>query len=100
LAQQVGEFLRAKQGRKNRHLAHQDFDKQGFITVSLNATTFDATLWSVEETQSLSPFEGDEAALDALFERTHFRLEADDKSLYKEVEGAWLRWDKETMEWV
>ena len=56
-------------------------------------------LWSIAEEESSRRFEGDDAALDALFERTHFRLEPNDQTLYKEIEGAWRRWNTETMEW-
>ena len=43
LAEQVGQFLTAKQGKANRHLAHQAFDKQGFMTFELDGERFDAT---------------------------------------------------------
>jgi alkaline phosphatase D len=100
LAEQVGQFLTAKQGRANTHLAHQAFDKQGCMTLTLDGEHLEATLWSIDEEESSRRFEGDDEALDALFERTRFRLERDDKTLYKDVDGAWLRWVPETMEWT
>jgi alkaline phosphatase D len=100
LAEQVGQFLTAKQGQANTHLAHQAFDKQGCMTLTLDGDHLEATLWSIDEEESSRRFEGDDEALDALFERTRFRLERGDKTLYKDVDGAWLRWVPETMEWV
>ena len=99
LAEQVGSFLTGKAGRANTHLAHQEIDKQGCITISITGERLEATLWSIEESQCAQRFEGDDAALDALFQRTTFRVDAGDKTLYKDVDGSWLRWDAETMEW-
>ena len=70
LAQQVGQFLTAKQGRANRHLAHQAFDKQGFMSFVIQGDRLDATLFSVDEEESSRRFEGDDEALDALREDT------------------------------
>ncbi|MGB0590699.1 MAG: alkaline phosphatase D family protein [Myxococcota bacterium] len=100
LAEQVGQFLTAKQGQANTHLAHQAFDKQGCMTLTLDADQLEVTFWSIDEEESSRRFEGDDDALDALFERTRFRLEQGDKTLYKDVDGAWLRWVPETMEWT
>ena len=100
LAEQVGQFLTAKQGQANTHLAHQAFDKQGCMTLVLDGQHLETTFWSIDEEESSRRFEGDDEALDALFDTTRFRVERDDKTLYKYVDGAWLQWVPETMEWT
>ncbi|MDP6944245.1 MAG: alkaline phosphatase D family protein, partial [Myxococcota bacterium] len=100
LAGQVGDFMTSKVGPNNPHMAHQGFDKQGCMTIALDGEHLDATLWAIAEEESSRHFEGDDLALDALFERTTFRVNSGEHALYKDVDGTWLRWDVETMEWV
>ena len=59
----------------------------------------DATLWAIAEEESDHLFEGDDDALDALFERTVFRVNSGERTLYKEADGTWLVWDTEEMAW-
>jgi len=100
LANQVGKFMTSKTGRNNPHMGHQGFDLQGCITITVDGEHLDATMWSIAEDESGRSFEGDDSALDALFGRTTFRVNAGEQALYKDVDGAWMRWDAETMAWI
>ena len=70
------------------------------MTFKVSPDRVDATLFSVAEEQSSRRFEGDDEALDALFEKTRFVLLEGDTTLYREVEGALQAWSEAEMAWI
>lgn len=76
----------------NPHLAHADSGRNGFATVELDGAELIATFHAIDEPDVDVDLEADPALADK-FKTVRFRVEAGKKDLYKEIGGAWTRWD-------
>ena len=85
----------------NRHLAHADSSHNGFMTVELDGQAIVATYHAIAEPDIFVDLEGEPAeALAAKFTSERFKVEAGSRELYKEIAGAWKRWDYDTFSYV
>lgn len=85
----------------NRHLAHADSSHNGFVTIELDGAEVVATYHAMDEAKILMNLEGLPAAeLAEHFETVRFRVEAGKRELFKEINGAWKRWDSATNNYV
>ncbi|MBL9103853.1 MAG: alkaline phosphatase D family protein [Myxococcales bacterium] len=76
----------------NPHLAHADSGRNGFVTVELDGSELVATYHTIAEPDVDVDLEAD-PELASKFSTVRFRVEAGKKDLYKEIGGAWKRWD-------
>lgn len=76
----------------NPHLAHADSGRNGFTTVELDGAELIATFHAIAEPDVDVDLTTD-PDLAAKFQTVRFRVEAGKKDLYKEIGGAWMRWD-------
>ena len=85
----------------NRHLAHADSARNGFVTIELDGVEVIATFHAMAEADILMNYEAAPAAeLAERFETVRFRVEAGKRELFKEIDGAWKRWNIETNSYV
>ena len=85
----------------NRHLAHADSARNGFITIELDGAEVVASYHAIAEEDALMNLEElPGAELAEHFEVTRFRVAAGERELYKEIAGEWKRWDAEGNKYV
>lgn len=85
----------------NRHLAHADSSHNGFMTVELDGQAIIATYFAIAEPDIFVDLESKPAEeLAAKFTTVRFKVEAGSRELYKEIAGAWKRWDYDTYSYV
>lgn len=85
----------------NRHLAYADSGRNGFMVVELDGKEVISTYHAIAETDIFMDLEKLPAAeLAAKFSSVRFKVEAGKRDLYKEVDGAWKRWDYDTNRYV
>lgn len=76
----------------NPHLAHADSSSNGFVSVELDGAELIATYHVIAEADVDVDLEAS-PDLASKFKRVRFRVEAGKPDLYKEIGGAWKRWD-------
>lgn len=85
----------------NRHLAHADSSRNGFVSIELDGAETVATYHAIAEEEVFIDHEAMPAAeLSAKFETTRFKVEAGKRELFMEIAGAWKRWDADTNRFV
>ncbi|MBK7830199.1 MAG: alkaline phosphatase D family protein [Nannocystis sp.] len=85
----------------NRHLAHADSSHNGFMIVELDGQAIVATYLAIAEPDIFVDLESEPAEeLAAKFTSVRFKVEAGSRELYKEIAGAWKRWDYDTFSYV
>jgi alkaline phosphatase D len=84
----------------NRHLAYSQSDLHGFVMVEVDGEHFDTTYHQIPRSTLLTNYSDDVAGLEAEVTLERFRVNAGERELYREIEGEWRRWDRDTMTWV
>ena len=85
----------------NRHLAYADSGRNGFMVVELDGKEVISTYHAIAEADIFKDLEALPAAeLAAKFSSVRFKVEAGRRDLFKEVAGAWKRWDYDTNRYV
>ncbi len=85
----------------NRHLAYADSARNGFMVVELDGKQVVSTYYAMAESDIFLDLEQSPAAeLAAKFSSVRFKVEAGKRDLYKEVDGAWKRWDYDSNRYV
>lgn len=85
----------------NRHLAHADSGRNGFMIVELDGKEIISTFHAMAEMDVFEDLaELPAADLAAKFTAVRFKVEAGKRDLYKEIDGAWKRWDYDTNRYV
>ena len=85
----------------NKHLAHAQSEVNGFTTVELDGTQLIATFHEMAEQDIFIDMEKMPAAeLAKKFTTVRFKVEAGKRELFKESNGAWVRWDYDSYSWV
>lgn len=86
-------------GAPNGQLAFADPNTHGYVVVEADGEALETTYYQhaaeLIETQAY-----DDPALDEQFEMLEFRVENGSPDLYNRQDGAWVRWDNESREWV
>ena len=83
----------------NRHLAHADSVRNGFVSVEIDGTELVASFHAIEEANIFMDLTAS-ADLASKFEITRFKVEVGKADLLKEINGAWKRWDPATNDYV
>lgn len=84
----------------NPHLGHFDGARHGFCVVEASATELVATMHALDGKECATDQTGAGAALLDKLERMRFKTVAGGSDLYKEIDGAWKRWDPAALAWV
>jgi alkaline phosphatase D len=84
----------------NRHLGYARSDLHGYVMIELDGSTFDATYNQVAVDYLLTDYGENIPGLLAAFTTERFRVNAGERELYRDFDGAWRRWDRDTMTWV
>lgn len=97
LAGNIDQLLRGT--GTNRHLAHADSARNGFVTVEVDGVELVATYHAIEEANTFMDLTAS-ADLASKFSTTRFKVEAGKRDLLKEINGAWKRWDPASNDYV
>lgn len=84
----------------NPHLACASSAANGFVVVEASAGELVATFHAIPEGAVTIDFTGKPAELAAIVQKTRLRVLPGENELYREIEGAWRRWDPATRSWV
>lgn len=98
LVQSIGSLLADKVQRPNPHLAFQELKRNGYSLVDVSPNDVRLTLRTVDPRRvATAPAELD-SDLDDLFERERFRVRSGSAQLEREIDGEYLTWSRENME--
>jgi alkaline phosphatase D len=84
----------------NPHIAHADVVRNGFVSVELDGAALTATMHAIANEEAKTDYAGREDELSAKFERLRLRVNAGERELYRDFDGAWRRWDTTTRTWL
>ncbi|MFO7561364.1 MAG: alkaline phosphatase D family protein [Enhygromyxa sp.] len=84
----------------NPHLGYARSDLHGFVLIEADGSKLDATYQQIAVDYLLSDYGDDLSGLLGAFTSERFRVNAGERELYREIDGEWKRWDRETMMWV
>jgi alkaline phosphatase D len=98
LALLVKDLLLDTEKATNPHLVHADLDRHGFAMVAVTSDDLTTTFYSINKSFADEPIPDADVA--TAFETSTFQVRDGAAVLYRDVEGAWERWDVETLSWV
>jgi hypothetical protein len=94
----VGTLLMNKDKRTNPHLAFQELGRNGYSLVEVGEDELRMTLRMLAPADVATPPADLERGLDELFSSETFRTRAGTADLEREVDGEFLTWSMEAME--
>jgi alkaline phosphatase D len=100
LAGAIDTLFLATDGKVNPHLGYARSDATGFSVLEASGAELAVTFHVLPEKYVLEDYAGREDELLALYETVKFRTLNGEGELYQEIDGAWKRWDPDTMTWV
>ena len=100
LAEAVDSLLTDPSTRPNPHIAWLDLASNGYAVVKAGADALAATAFSLDAKLVAVPPRGLPGSLDSLMTATPFRVQAGSRELERLIDGAWKRWDRDSMSWV
>jgi alkaline phosphatase D len=100
LAEAVDSLLTDPTARPNPHIAWLDLASNGYAVVKAGADTLEATAFALDATLIPVPPKQLPGPLDSLVTVTPFRVQAGSRELERLIDGAWKRWDRDSMNWV
>lgn len=98
LVQNVGALLADKVRRPNPHLAFQELHKNGYSLVEIGPDDARVTLRTIDPKQVATAPDELQGELDDLFDRERFRVRSGTAQLEREVDGEFLTWSREKLE--
>ena len=84
----------------NPHLGFADSKRHGFVSLELDGAELRSTFHMLDEDVSLTDYEGKDDALAGLFRFEKFKVQVGQRDLFREIDGAYKRWDPSTNAWV
>lgn len=84
----------------NPHLGFANSSEHGFVSVEVDGAALVATYHMVAEAESQTDYEGDDDAVVGKFHTERFKVEAGQREIFREFDGAWRRWDPTANDWV
>lgn len=100
LAANIDALMLDKPSKINPHLVHASSNSHGFCVAEVDAAEMVVTMHSVDSDQVTENYTGKTDALLKLIEKTVFKATAGKKDIFKQIDGAWKRWDTATLDWV
>ena len=84
----------------NAHLCHFDGARHGFCVAEAGAAELVVTMHALDGNEVLTDQTGAGAALLAKVRKQRFKTVTGASEIFKEIDGAWKRWDAATQTWV
>jgi alkaline phosphatase D len=100
LAANIDGLLMDKTTKINPHLAHASSNSHGFCVAEVDAAEMVVTMHSFDSGEVTENYTGKTDAFLKLVEKTAFKATAGKKDIFKQIDGAWKRWDTTTLDWV
>ncbi len=100
LAANIDGLLLDTVSKVNPHLAHASSNSHGFCIAEVDAKEMVVTMHSVDSKEVTKNYTGKTADFVKLIQTTVFKTTAGTKDLYKQIDGAWKRWDVTTLAWI
>lgn len=100
LAKAVDDLMLSTDTKVNPHLAFAKSDKNGFVIAEVSAKEIVATYHMIPSNDVKIDYSTIEGGVSAKVSTEMFKAVAGEKNLYKNVDGAWKRWDVATLAWV
>ena len=100
LVQNIGLLLANNMRRPNPHLAYQALDDNGYSVVEVGADDVGMTTYRIATKYVATAPDQLKQKLDSLFETETFRTRAGSAELEREVNGEFLTWNREKMEFT
>jgi alkaline phosphatase D len=100
LVQSVQNLLTDRTRRPNPHLAFQELRRHGYSVIEAGPDELSMTLRTIGGDAVVTPPGDLEGELDELFDSVHFRTRAGTADLEREVNGKFLTWSMDEMEFV
>lgn len=100
LAANIDGLLMSTETMVNPHLAHASSNSHGFCVTEVDAKEMVVTMHSVDSAEVTENYTDKTDAFFKLIQKTLFKTIAGQKDLYKQIDGAWKRWDTATLAWV
>jgi alkaline phosphatase D len=99
LAKAVDDLMLSTDTKVNPHLAYAKSDKNGFVVVEVSASEVVATYHMIPSNDVKVDY-SKEGGITAKVSTERFKTVAGEGSLYREIDGAWKRWDTATLTWM
>lgn len=100
LALQIDTLVTSADTKPNPHLAYASSDSHGYCVAEISATEAKITLYQANADEVTKNYAGKTADFVKKLVATKFKTIAGASDLYKEIDGAWNRWDAMTTTWV
>ncbi|MDI1447697.1 alkaline phosphatase D family protein [Polyangium sp. 6x1] len=100
LALQIDDLVLDTETKVNPHLAHAESNTHGYAVAEVSAEEIVVTLHSISGKEVTTSYAGKTAEFVAKMKKARFKTVAGGSDLFKEIDGAWKRWDSETLMWV
>jgi alkaline phosphatase D len=100
LAANIDGLLLNKTSKVNPHLAHASSNSHGFCIAEVDATEMVVTMHSADSAEVTKNYNGKTDDFIKVIQKTVFKTTAGKKDLYKQIDGAWKRWDVTQLDWV
>jgi len=100
LAMNIDALLSDAASAVNPHLAHAESTKHGLCVVDVGPTELVVTMHAIASEEVKIDYTSNTGTLSDKFSSIRFKAVAGESELYKELDGAWKRWDPETFAWV
>jgi alkaline phosphatase D len=84
----------------NPHLAYAQSSQYGYMIVELDGSKLDAIQQQLPVDYLLTDYSDNVGALQSAAFSERFRVNVGERELYRDFDGAWKRWDRDTMTWV
>jgi alkaline phosphatase D len=86
--------------KANPHMGYANSFMNGFVVVELDGAALQATFHMVPGEDAKQSFEGALPTLKSRLKKEVFKINAGEKELYRQMEGAFKRWDATEVKWV
>ncbi|TKD00510.1 alkaline phosphatase D family protein [Polyangium fumosum] len=100
LALQIDDLVLDTETKVNPHLAHAESNTHGYAIAEVSAAEIVVTLHAVSGKEVTTNYAGRTAEFVTKMQKTRFKTVAGGSDLFKEIEGAWKRWDTTTLMWT
>lgn len=100
LVEALDSLLTSASLKTNPHFAYANSDLYGFVMVDLDGATLDATYHQIGRDYLFTDYSANLNALLGAFSTERFRVNAGERELYRDLDGEWKRWDRDSQSWV
>ncbi|PRQ02205.1 Phospholipase D precursor [Enhygromyxa salina] len=100
LVEALDSLLGSASLQTNPHLGYAQSDLHGYVIVELDGATLDASYHQLPRERLLTDQSGNLSSLLGAFSVERFRVNAGERELYRDFDGEWRIWNRDTMVWT